>query len=52
MRRPDGTKLSKANGDTGIRELRDAGLTPSDVIARVASTAGLGSWSDRSPEAP
>jgi glutamyl-tRNA synthetase/glutamyl-Q tRNA(Asp) synthetase len=29
-----GEKLSKSNRDTGVRELRAAGLTPQDVIAR------------------
>jgi glutamyl/glutaminyl-tRNA synthetase len=29
-----GEKLSKANHDTGVRELREAGLTPENVIAR------------------
>jgi glutamyl-tRNA synthetase/glutamyl-Q tRNA(Asp) synthetase len=31
---PSGEKLSKSNRDTGVRELRAAGLTPQDVIAR------------------
>jgi len=30
----DGEKLSKSRHDTGLRELRAAGLTPSAVIAR------------------
>jgi glutamyl-Q tRNA(Asp) synthetase len=34
--RPDGTKLSKSAGDTGVRELRAAGLTPDDIIERAA----------------
>jgi len=29
-----GEKLSKSNRDTGVRELREAGLAPRDVIAR------------------
>ena len=33
-------KLSKSDGDTGIRELRAAGWTPEDVIARALSLAG------------
>ncbi len=37
----DGQKLSKANRDTGIRELRAAGMTPSQVIGRAAALAGL-----------
>ena len=30
----DGEKLSKSRGDTSLRELRAAGLSPADVIAR------------------
>ncbi len=30
----DGEKLSKSKGDTSLRELRAAGLSPADVIAR------------------
>jgi glutamyl-Q tRNA(Asp) synthetase len=30
---PSGRKLSKANRDTGIRELRAAGATPAEVLA-------------------
>jgi glutamyl-Q tRNA(Asp) synthetase len=37
----DGAKLSKSRGDTGIRELRDAGLAPDDIIGRAAVAAGL-----------
>ncbi|MGH9347743.1 MAG: glutamate--tRNA ligase family protein [Vicinamibacterales bacterium] len=33
LRRPDGEKLSKSSGDTGVRELRAAGLGAEDVIA-------------------
>ena len=29
--KPDGAKLSKAAGDTGVRELREAGTTPLEV---------------------
>ena len=36
-----GQKLSKARGDTGIRELRREGLNPSDVIERARRLAGL-----------
>jgi glutamyl-tRNA synthetase/glutamyl-Q tRNA(Asp) synthetase len=36
-----GVKLSKAGGDTGVRELRLAGVPPSDVIGRAAAAAGL-----------
>lgn len=33
LRKPGGAKLSKSDGDTGIRELRAAGMSPTDVIA-------------------
>jgi len=33
IRRPDGRKLSKSSGDTGVRELRDAGQAAEEVIA-------------------
>jgi glutamyl-Q tRNA(Asp) synthetase len=36
-----GRKLSKSAGDTGIRELRAAGLPPEAVIGRAAAAAGL-----------
>ncbi len=41
IRHPDGTKLSKSAGDSGVRELRDAGTRPDDVIGRAARLAGL-----------
>jgi len=41
IRKPGGEKLSKSAGDSGVRELRDAGLTPSEVIGRAAHAAGL-----------
>jgi glutamyl/glutaminyl-tRNA synthetase len=34
-------KLSKSRGDTGVRELRDAGISPADVIGRAAHAVGL-----------
>jgi glutamyl-Q tRNA(Asp) synthetase len=34
-------KLSKADGDTSVRDLRAGGLSPADVIARAAMLAGL-----------
>ena len=34
--KPGGAKLSKADGDTGIRELRTAGMPASDVLALAA----------------
>lgn len=40
--KPGGAKLSKASGDTGVRELRAAGMTAADVLetgARLASRA-------------
>lgn len=33
IRKAGGAKLSKSDGDTGVRELRAAGMSPSDVIA-------------------
>lgn len=39
--REDGLKLSKSLGDTGVRELRDAGASPQDVLGRAALAAGL-----------
>ena len=41
IRRADGTKLSKADGATGIRELRSAGRTPEEVIGAAAEAVGL-----------
>lgn len=38
---PRGDKLSKSAGDTGVRELRRAGLTAPVVIGMAASRAGL-----------
>lgn len=35
--KPGGEKLSKSSGDTGVRELRAAGLSAADVIARAAA---------------
>lgn len=39
--RPDGSKLSKANRDTGIRELRGAGWTAAQVRDHAAALGGL-----------
>jgi glutamyl-tRNA synthetase/glutamyl-Q tRNA(Asp) synthetase len=36
-----GDKLSKSSGDTGVRELRDAGISAEEVIGRAARAAGL-----------
>jgi glutamyl/glutaminyl-tRNA synthetase len=41
LHRPDGAKLSKAAGDTGIRELRAAGVPASEVLGRAAGAAGI-----------
>jgi glutamyl-Q tRNA(Asp) synthetase len=36
-----GKKLSKAAGDTGVRDLRARGVSAADVIGRAAATVGL-----------
>lgn len=41
VRHPDGAKLSKSAGDSGVRELRAAGITPAEVLGRAAHAAGL-----------
>jgi glutamyl/glutaminyl-tRNA synthetase len=41
VRGEDGGKLSKSRGDTGIRELRAAGLRPPEVLGRAAAAVGL-----------
>ena len=41
IRRPDGRKLSKADGATGIHELRSAGWSPEAVIGAAAAAIGL-----------
>ncbi len=41
LHRPDGAKLSKAAGDSGIRELRAAGMSAAEVLGRAAEAAGL-----------
>ncbi|MGE3526055.1 MAG: glutamate--tRNA ligase family protein, partial [Gemmatimonadales bacterium] len=38
----DGEKLSKANRDTGIRDLRAAGVAPGEVLGRAVELGGLG----------
>lgn len=38
---PDGTKLSKSAGDTGVRELREAGRSAAEVLGMAALAAGL-----------
>jgi len=47
---PDGTKLSKSNGDAGIRELRAAGWTPPQVLGHAAWLGGLQDTTE--PRAP
>jgi glutamyl/glutaminyl-tRNA synthetase len=39
--KPSGEKLSKSSRDTGVRELRAAGLQPADVIGAAAAAVGL-----------
>jgi glutamyl/glutaminyl-tRNA synthetase len=41
IRKAGGEKLSKAAGDTGIRELRAAGLSPEEALGRAALLTGL-----------
>lgn len=41
IRRADGAKLSKSSGDTGVRELREAGAAPSAVLGEAAWRTGL-----------
>jgi glutamyl-Q tRNA(Asp) synthetase len=41
IRRPDGTKLSKSQGDTGIAELRAAGWSAERVLGHAAWLGGL-----------
>jgi glutamyl/glutaminyl-tRNA synthetase len=38
---PAGEKLSKSAGDTGVRHLRDAGVSAAAVIGRAAAAVGL-----------
>lgn len=41
IRKASGAKLSKSAGDTGVRELRAGGATPSEVLGRAAHAIGL-----------
>jgi len=41
VRRPDGTKLSKADGATSLGALLDSGRTPEDLFAEAARSVGL-----------
>jgi len=38
---PGGEKLSKSNRDTGVRDLREAGHRPDEVLGLAASACGL-----------
>jgi glutamyl/glutaminyl-tRNA synthetase len=38
---PDGSKLSKSRGDTGLSELREAGWSPARVLGHAAWRGGL-----------
>jgi glutamyl-Q tRNA(Asp) synthetase len=44
VRRPDGSKLSKSAGDTGVRDLRAAGVSAADVIDRASEETGFEAW--------
>lgn len=41
LRHPDGRKLSKSAGDTGLRELRAAGTSAAELLGRAALLGGL-----------
>jgi glutamyl-tRNA synthetase/glutamyl-Q tRNA(Asp) synthetase len=41
LRKPGGEKLSKSAGDSGLRELRAAGVSPAEVLGRAAFLVGL-----------
>ena len=41
VRRPDGRKLSKADGDTSVREMRAAGRSAASLIGEAAAAVGL-----------
>ncbi len=41
IRKPGGAKLSKGDGDTGVRDLRAVGETPEAVIGRAAAAVAL-----------
>ena len=38
--KPNGEKLSKSSADTGVRELRRAGMSAADVIALASAALG------------
>jgi glutamyl/glutaminyl-tRNA synthetase len=41
IRRVSGQKLSKAEGDTSVRSMLDAGASPAELFGRAARLAGL-----------
>jgi glutamyl/glutaminyl-tRNA synthetase len=41
IRKPNGAKLSKSDGDTGVRDLRAAGRTAATVLGAAAAAVGL-----------
>ena len=41
IHRPDGSKLSKANRDTGLRDLRAAAHSPESLLGEAAARSGL-----------
>jgi len=41
LRKPTGAKLSKADGDTALRDLLDGGATPAELLGFAAAAAGL-----------
>ncbi len=41
IRKPSGAKLSKADADTAVRELRKTGTTAEELIGRAAAAVGL-----------
>jgi len=41
VRRPDGSKLSKADGATSVGELLDAGRSPEELFGEAAAGVGL-----------
>ena len=47
IRRPDGSKLSKSAGDTGVRDLRAAGASPAEVRALAAQRGQIPTFGDR-----
>ena len=51
IRNSGGKKLSKADGDTGVRDLRAAGMEATEVIGLAAHAIGLGPEGSRVPAA-